>query len=102
MAQVDGNYFLCDMDQQMVSLIALSVSAASKHTFSLQELASKLSSISMPMMDHFYFSMAPVDLNKSSVVTALRQVIIIVTILFLMSVTCDANSLQSCTHLANQ
>ena len=38
MAQVDGNYFLCDMDQQMVSLIALSVSAASKHTFLFRSL----------------------------------------------------------------
>lgn len=43
--------------------------------FLLQELASTLSSISMSLVDHYYFSMAPVDLNKKAVVSALRQVI---------------------------
>ena len=28
----------------------------------------------MPLMDHFYFSMAPVDMNKTSVVSALQKV----------------------------
>ena len=40
----------------------------------VQELASKLSNVSMPLMDHFYFSMAPVDVSKQSEVSALRQV----------------------------
>ena len=75
MAQVDNNYFLCDMEEQMVSGGHTShVWGIYFKSFLFQELASTLSSIPMPLMDHFYFSMAPVDLRKKSVVSALCQV----------------------------
>ena len=63
-----------------------------------QELASKLSSISMPLMDHFYFSMAPVDMNKTSVVSALQKVsppqLLHVNVLIILSLSLQSFMLQ--------
>lgn len=73
MAHVDDNYFLCDMGDQKVSLQCNNYLTFKCFDF-VQEVASKLSSVPMAIMDHFTFSRAPVDTSKKTEIGALKQV----------------------------
>lgn len=102
MAKLDGNYFLCDVDPQIVSkhnsvyihdvicniayIILLCtftyniVNTCSKFCLrfwfpTYQELATSLQGADMPLRELYRFSLAPVDESREAVLQALAQVL---------------------------
>lgn len=73
MAELDGNYFLCDLTDQMVS-VYLCCNCYVVLYLVLKDLAYELRDVEMDVEDKFLFTLAPVDVKKKKVVSALIKV----------------------------